>query len=170
MSKEQKKILLILVLAAVFAYFWWTREREKAMVFAPGEGAKMLVNRMWVDHLPTSPREKYSGYFFAVRGLGIHDSAESIFKHLVELFHFKIDGTTMNFQFPHDDRSASSSFTVEKLKDVRGPLDLKLTVQNDPQRGGETGVYYSSTRWRKGDNIDMRDGAIQALIPPGVVR
>jgi len=170
MTKEQKKILLILALAAVFAYFWWTRERERSMVFAPDEGAKMLVNRMWVDHLPRGEREKYTGYLFSARTFGMHDSAESIYRHLMELFYFKLEGAAVNFQFPHDDRRTSSSFTVERLRDVRGPLDLKLTLKNDPQKGGEEGVYFSSSKWRKDKLPEPRDGALPALIPPGIGR
>lgn len=113
----------------------------------------LLFDRVWIDEIPQRDTDTFNFYVFSSEdNFGVNDHALSVYKHVLELFFYRASGeTTLQFQFPHDRRQARTTYKVEKMAKPRGDLDLKLTIDKDPQMGGKTQVYFSSTRWSSHD-------------------
>ena len=159
--KEQKKggsgfyLLAVFILVAGLGYLLVARRAvEPAGVPVPAEqAASLLVDRLWIDELPQRETDTFNFYIFSSEdNFGINDHAMSVYKHLLELFFYKLSGdTNIHFQFPHDRRQLRTTYRLEKLSKPKGDIDLKLTIAKDPQMGGKTQVYFSSTRWSSHD-------------------
>ena len=106
----------------------------------------MLINRPWMDEFPEKPEQPFVGYIFTDEAAGISDRADSLYKHLIEIFAFKSSAEKISFIFPHDRRKAESTYKVERIE-FKGQFNLKLTLQKDPQMKGKTYVYFSNTNW-----------------------
>jgi hypothetical protein len=156
------KLLAVLTLAIGLAYAWWyhravetgffTNITDQATVVPAEQVQSLLVDRLWIDELPQRESDKFNFYVFSGEDeFGINDKAQSIYKHLLEIFNFRADAKNINFTFPHDRRNARSAYQVEKLARPRGDIDMKLVISADPQMGGKSWTYWSSTKWQSHD-------------------
>ncbi|MHC9544982.1 MAG: hypothetical protein AB9903_36165 [Vulcanimicrobiota bacterium] len=130
-----------------------------------GDAARnMLLNRPWMDEFPAKPEQKFTAYVFSDEMVGVHDKADSAYRHLLEIFTFRVDPEKILYLFPHDQRKADSGYKIEKIQG--GQFNLKLTLMKDPQLGGKTYVYFSHTEWdvKNTSTIPMQvRSAIRAL-------
>lgn len=156
-------LMAALLLAIGVAYALWFRQASQSGFFAtqappvsaPQEQIAVpreLVDRIWIDSLPQRETDKFNFYLFSSEdNFGINDHAQSIYKHLLEFFYYRATDSALTFQFPHDKRQARCSYKVERLSKPERDIDLKLTIENDPQMGGKTTTYLSSTKWQMTD-------------------
>jgi hypothetical protein len=118
--------------------------RAKMQALPPDEAKKLLIDRSWVDRLPTKIDDKLHVYRFTPSmGGGVYQD-RTIFAGTFELFMFEADGKSIRFNLLHTGTKKLCRYTIEPLEQ-KGPegVDIKLTIEGSP-RGTE--VYYS---WRK---------------------
>ena len=120
---------------------------HKVVQHYTGDAAKnILLNRPWLDEYPQKAEQKFMAYVFSDEGIGVHDKAESAYRHHIEIFTFRATAEKLFFLFPHDKRKGESTYKVDKIQGG-GPFNLKLTLTQDPQNGGKTYIYFSNTQW-----------------------
>ena len=160
-------LLAALVLAVALGYLFLARQalHPTGVVVPAEQAASLLVDRVWIDDLPQRESDTFNLYIFSSEdNFGVNDHAMSIYKHVLELFFYKLSGdSTIHFQFPHDRRQLRTSYRVERLSRPKGDLDLKLTIDKDPQMAGKTCIYYSSTRWSS-RNLQSLPGLLQGPV------
>jgi len=102
------------------------------------EAKQLLIDRNWIDRMPTTERDQLHVYrFVPSMGGGVFQD-RTLFKGTFELFTFSVDGDHIDFNLPETHEHVRSQFHIEKV-DGPAPFDLKLTVWSDPR--GPT-VYY----------------------------
>lgn len=152
-KKVPGKILCLLILAVSITLIAGCTKGYKVVKRYSNEAARnVLVNRPWVDEFPSKPEQSFNAYVFLDEEVGIHNKAESSYKHLIEMFLFKSNQERITFLFPHDRKKADSSFKIEKIQ-KGGPFNLKLTMEKDPKMSGRNYTYFSNTDW------DIKSGA-----------
>jgi hypothetical protein len=115
----------------------------KAVRYDPGEAARLLVDRNWIDRLPETPRDKLHVYrFVPSMGGGVYQD-RTLFKGTFELFTFEVDGETVRIVTPEDGRAHAVRFHVDRITDGAEGTDLRLTLDGPP-RGPS--VYYGWSR------------------------
>lgn len=155
----RSSFVVITIIGVSALLFCGCASKPKSLhTFKGPEAREWLIGRPWVDHLPKDPRSKFLSYIFTKQGLGFHDEAQSHYKHLIELFDFRATENAINFYFPHDNRQAATDYKVERIRG-EDPLDLRLTLNKDPQKKGQQSVFYSSTSWR----IENQDSLPECL-------
>jgi hypothetical protein len=112
---------------------------------APDAAKKLLLDRNWVDRLPQKIDDKLHVFrFVPSMGGGVYQD-RTIFAGTFELFQFRQDGRTIEFDLLHTGKRHATRFTIEPITPrKRGDVDLKLTLDDSPR--GPT-IYYS---WRQG--------------------
>jgi hypothetical protein len=125
---------------------------------APDEARQLLINRNWIDVMPQRVDDKLHVFrFVPSMGGGVFQD-RTIFAGAFELFQFRQDGRTIDFDLLHTGKRQSARFTIEPIAPrKKGDFDLKLTLDSSP-RGPS--IYYS---WRQG-GADL-DGELRALWP-----
>jgi hypothetical protein len=117
--------------------------RDTAVRCDPGEAARLLVDRNWIDRLPETPRDKLHVYrFVPSMGGGVYQD-RTLFKGDFELFTFEVDGETVRIVTPEDGGVHTTRFHVDRITDGAEGTDLRLTL-DDPPRG--PAVYYGWSR------------------------
>jgi hypothetical protein len=114
----------------------------------------LLIDRNWIDRMPTTERDKLHVYrFVPTMGGGVFQD-RTLYKGTFELFHFETDGSKIHFVLPETKQDITSKFTIESV-DGPEPFDLKLTIDDDP-RGPS--VYYGmrSETDRDGHALEAR--------------
>ncbi len=118
--------------------------RGTSQALPPDEARALLIDRSWVDRLPSKVDDKLHVFRFTPSmGGGVYQD-RTIFAGTFELFGFEQDGRSIRFNLLHTGDRKICRFVIEPLKE-KGPegVDLKLTIEGSP-RGAS--VYYS---WRK---------------------
>ncbi len=138
--------LLVIAVAVLGLCTAGCGKHYKVVAKYSGDAARnMLLNRPWLDEYPAKPEQKFMAYVFSDELVGVHDRADSAYRHLLEIFTFRVDPEKILYLFPHDQRKAESTYRIEKIQG--GHFNLKLTMMKDPQMGGKTYVYFSHTEW-----------------------
>ena len=102
-----------------------------------------LKDYFWIDAVPDNAYTPFNAYVFT-DGIGINSQFASSFKVLLEIFEFRNTKDKVNFEFPHDNRSAKSSYTITAYKNPKYPfLTAQLTLASDPQANGKEKAYYT---------------------------
>ncbi len=109
---------------------------------------KDLYDTIWIDKYPEMSQDTWNAYMFTSDNVGLNIDAASAFKITIELFEFKASGRDIRFHFPHDGRKANSKYALEKLKKPTKHFDTKLTIETDPQNGGQKHVYFTGPEFR----------------------
>lgn len=159
--------VLLLVAGIIYALFvrsaMLAPKEPTGVVVSDELAASMLVDRFWIDRIPEAPMDKFNFYIFSSEDdIALNDQAQSIYRHLLEIFVFKASARDIQYQFPHDRRKGKTAYTIEKLaRPDENQIDLKLTLTADPQSGGKSHVYYTSTKWQSHDRstlpVNMRE-------------
>lgn len=126
----------------------------------PEQAKQTLINRNWIDRLPTKVDDKLKVYRFVPNMGGGVFQDRTIFFGTFELFAFEATGQEIRFNLLHTGDKRRSAYTIEELA-TPGPegVDLKLTVADDP-RGPKT--YYG---WRnEGGDLDAHLASLKNTI------
>ena len=122
----------------------------------PGEAARLLVDRNWIDRLPETPRDQLHVYrFVPSMGGGVFQD-RTLFKGTFELFTFEVSGEDLRIVTPEDGKAHPTRFRVDRITDGAGGTDLRLTLE-DPPRGPS--VYHG---WSSETSTD-RPEAVRRL-------
>lgn len=127
-----RTILLLALLGACSAPKQNTKELDDA------EAAKVLVNRNWVDHWPTTKTDKIHVYRFVPNMGGGVFQDRTIYKGTFELFRFDTNADEIEFDLVETNQKVVSKFRIDEI-DGPHPFDLRLTIHADP-RGPQ--VYF----------------------------
>ncbi|MDO5296265.1 MAG: hypothetical protein Q4F00_06450 [bacterium] len=102
-----------------------------------------LKDYFWIDAVPDNAYTPFNAYVFT-DGIGINSQFASSFKVLLEIFEYRHTKDKVSFEFPHDNRSAKSSYTITAYKNPKYPfLTAQLTLAGDPQNGGKEKAYFT---------------------------
>ena len=102
------------------------------------EARQLLLDRNWIDRMPTTERDKLHVYrFVPSMGGGVFQD-RTLYKGSFELFRFTVDGDHIDFDLPETHEHVRSQFHIARV-DGPSPFDLELTLSSDP-RGPH--VYY----------------------------
>jgi hypothetical protein len=108
--------------------------------FDAGEAKRLLIDRNWIDRMPTTETDRLHVYrFVPTMGGGVFQD-RTIYKGQFELFKFAVDGDKIHFNLPQTHDEVTSRFRIEKVSGPE-PFDLKLTIDDDP-RGPDPHIYY----------------------------
>ena len=116
------------------------------------EAKELLIDRNWIDHMPTSERDRLHVYrFVPTMGGGVFQD-RTLYKVTFELFRFEATSDEIRFDLPETHQQVTSKFRIERV-DGPEPFDLKLVIDADP-RGPQ--IYYG---------MRSEAGAVKALSP-----
>ena len=102
------------------------------------EARKVLVNRNWMDHWPTTKTDNIHVYRFVPgMGGGVFQD-RTIYKGTFELFRFDTRADEIEFELGETNQRVTSKFRIDAI-DGPHPFDLRLTITADP-RGPQ--VYF----------------------------
>lgn len=122
-------------------------------------GDDLLVNRPWIDHIPTSDRDLVTHLLFLDRDgqrVGLVGRASAWRQH-IELFQWSQSSGAVKLTFPQDNKEAEVKVAVSRCE---APEPLNLCLKVGQGRGSAT--FYSSTDW----NLATPDlAAAQAMLP-----
>ena len=122
-------------------------------------GDDLLVNRPWIDHIPTSDRDLVTHFLFLSRDgqrTGLVGRVSSWRQH-IELFQWSPRSGAVTLTFPQDNKTAEVKIGVRRCE-APAPLNLCLTVG----KGRGSATFYSSTDW----SLSTADpSAAHALLP-----
>jgi hypothetical protein len=106
---------------------------------------RALLDRFWVDQLPTDPWSTSRGYVFGEReDRGERFGIAMTFTHYrfaVEVFQFRIEGDHLHMTFPDTGEHRQTAFAVRE--EQHDEFDSVLTLGADPRKGGRGQRYYS---------------------------
>ncbi len=122
-------------------------------------GDDLLVNRPWIDHIPTSDRDLVTHLLLLHRDgqrVGLVGRASAWRQH-IELFQWSQSSGAVKLTFPQDNKEAEVKVAVSRCE---APEPLNLCLKVGQGRGSAT--FYSSTDW----NLATPDLATaQAMLP-----
>ncbi|MGE0546605.1 MAG: hypothetical protein AB7O24_24045 [Kofleriaceae bacterium] len=144
---------LVVFLAAV-AVAPACSEHSSSKAIAPDEARSLLIDRNWLDRMPTSERDKLHVYRFVPNMGGGVFQDRTLYKGIFELFSFKLEGNTIQFKLHETNEDVASAFTIEPV-DGPAPFDLKLTIPDDP-RGPKVYFGIRAETDRTGERLEQR--------------
>ncbi len=102
-----------------------------------------LENYFWIDAIPRDAYTPFNAYLFT-DNIGLNNKFASSFKVLMEIFEYRADKKQVAFRFPHDNRKASTSYSIVEYKNPKYPfLTAELILDKDPQSNGAKASYYT---------------------------
>lgn len=121
------KLALLAIAATVAAC--GTHEAQKQPL-PPDRAAELLHERVWLDHAPKRPTERFHLVLFDEGGSGVRQH-RTVWKGDFELFFHEIDGGELEFVLPATGTTMRSAFRVVP---ARGPdgADYKLVIDHPP--------------------------------------
>lgn len=146
MNTKKSLIYPCIVILCTFSLIAGCSKHRVVEKYSGDQARNMLFNRPWLDEYPQKPEQHFMVYVFSDEEVGIHDKADSVYKHLIEIFKFRANFEKISFLFLHDNRKEESSYKIERISGGN-PFNLKLTIAQDPQVNRKTYVYFSNTDW-----------------------
>ena len=140
--QTRAKVVLAGVLMAGSVMAWKARTPH-AVHAADSESQALVVDRIWIDHMPETQRDKVQVFVaFAQDRIGVF-SQSSQWEGAHELFRFRQDGDALRVVFPQSDKKESIATAAKHCERDDGMtycLDLG---------GSSHGVkhYYSQEGW-----------------------
>ncbi|MCE9574975.1 MAG: hypothetical protein K8W52_17630 [Deltaproteobacteria bacterium] len=96
------------------------------------DGGRALVEHVWIDHVPTGPKDTFHVLFFdAESRSGVYQKAR-FYKGEYEMYTFNVDGRRLALVFPDDGERATTKFKVQRIDD-EPPFDAKLVLDDSPR-------------------------------------
>jgi len=122
------RIAAVAVTAAALAACNAGEARHKPV--PPGKAAELLHERIWLDHAPRTPNEKFELALFDEGGSGIRQR-RTVWKGDFELFFYEVDGNDLEFFLPASGTAMHTSF---RIVPEAGPdhADHKLVIDHPP--------------------------------------
>ncbi|MEO6775750.1 MAG: hypothetical protein ABI467_22510 [Kofleriaceae bacterium] len=133
------KLLVVVAVAALGVGAWRVKAHHDT---TDGGGNKLLVDRVWIDHLPRSERELVNVFvMFGEHHVGVFD-VRSAWTGSFEAFKYSKDGGTVDASFPQTGSTEQYAVKVRTCTDHG--MDYCLDLD-----GGKHGVhhYYSKKKW-----------------------
>lgn len=160
MAKHTNKLVALAVVGACGLGVWkvgsWLLDDESRT------GSKHLVNRPWIDHMPTDARDMV-GHVVVIdhrEGQFGFTGRSSQWRHFIEGFRWQLDGDKLHFLFPQDQVRTSVQVKTWKCKgEAPAPFDLCMRITN---ANGGSAMVYSREEWEI-DPSDVQD-SIDELI------
>jgi len=105
---------------------------RRSSALAPGEAARLLVDRNWIDRLPERAGDKLHVYRFipSMGSSGVYQD-RTLYAGQFELFGFAATGDEIRFDLLHTGDRATTRYTVESVDEK--PFDLRLVLERDPR-------------------------------------
>ena len=133
-----------LPIAAALGWGAWTAGSALLGDDPEAEGTRYVVNHVWVERLPQTPRDM-------IGHLALIDHREgrlggggrsSRWRHFVELFLWKLDGHRLDLFFPQEEQHAKVKVKTYGC-DAPHPFDICMDIE----AGRRTVTYYSNREW-----------------------
>ena len=140
-----KKLIAVVVVAVIGFAGWRYHTRSHAVA----SRENLLVDRLWVDHLPRNERDTFN--IFALidePSVGIFE-ARSAWRGTFEAFRFEASGDQVRIVFPHT--GDKLKLTAKATRCDKGDMDFCLDVEG-ADRGAKR--YYSREGWEIGSVVD----------------
>lgn len=140
-------------------------DREKPL--PPDRAAELLHERVWLDHAPRSPHDKFHLAIFDEGGsaLAMH---RSIWKGDFEVFFYEVDGRELEFFLPASHTEMRSAFRVEPFRGQPG-ADVKLTIEHAPI-GPREYLGFTGEDGLDATDVHAVDGWLAARFPAAAAR
>lgn len=134
----KKKSLILLAVLPLLGIFWFWSSPE-------AEDNKLLVDRLWIDHVPHSEREKISILIaLSEEEVGIFQHT-SVYQGDYDLFQFKQEGNRLQIHMLQSNKKTTATYKATRCSE-RG-FDYCLEISGSP-RGPKR--YYSREGWEIG--------------------
>jgi len=152
-----RKLLVIAVLAGVGFGAWKWHARGAATTKAEPSDAKLVQNRLWIDHMPKNDRDTIQVFVtLSDESLGIFQ-ATSGWKGQFELFTYEASGDQLRVVYGQNGDKDTVRAKARKCSD--GGMDFCLELS-----GNSRGVqkYYSLEGWEL-DSLADEQAKVRAL-------
>jgi len=153
-----KKLLVVAVIASAAGYgvYRWQRSDAPAPIAAKSD-AKLVKDRLWVDHIPRSDRDTIQVFAaLSEDPVGVFQSA-SMWKGQYELFRYESNGEEFRIVYPQDGKRESVKLVATECN--QNGMDYCLEVKGS-SRG--TKRYYSMEGWEIGSLANLQQ--LRALV------
>jgi hypothetical protein len=133
------KLLVVAGVAALGVGAWGVKAHYAT---TDGGGNKLLVDRVWIDHMPRSEREMVNVFvMFNEHKVGVFD-IRSAWTGSFEAFKYSRGGGTLDATFPQT--GSKEQYSVKVRTCSNDGMDYCLDID-----GGKHGVkhYYSKKKW-----------------------
>jgi hypothetical protein len=152
----KKRWLWVVVVSVIAVAAWrWHRGGGDA---APAHDDSLVVNRLWIDHLPRNDRDTIN-VFLAIdeESVGVFQ-ASSAWHGVFDIFRFEHDGDQLRLVFPHD--GAREQVRAKARRCDEGGMDFCMELA-----GSKHGVkrYYSMKGWEIDGHADPSAAADKLL-------
>jgi hypothetical protein len=145
MQKRTKRIVALAV-AGVCLFVGWRLVRTSTSDHETA-GTKRLVNQVWIERMPEDSRDIVTHFVVLKHPQGRFGAvgASSQWRHMVEVFQWKLDGKRLTTFFPQDRVRARVDVETWQCKgEAPEPFELCLRVSS----GDRSVVLYSRDEWR----------------------
>jgi hypothetical protein len=142
-----KKLLLLVAVVGIGVGAWQLRSRSTTT--ATPSDSKLLVGRVWIDHLPRNERDVIQIFgMIPDEGIGLF-SKRSVWAGDFEGFRFELKGDEVRAVFPQN--NAKEKFRAKARTCNERGMDFCLDIE-----GSDHGVkrYYSREGWEIGSLHD----------------
>ncbi len=103
-----------------------------------------LLDRLWVDKIPTSHNDSMRMYFLLGKNkkhpIGVHLIFHTMTYRTQEFFTHKVSGKKVTFNFATPNVKVTTKVKTSKVKHEH--FDMKAVFVNDPQTKGASYTYY----------------------------
>jgi hypothetical protein len=109
----------------------YTHLHPSCCAVAADGNPRLVLNRVWFDHLPEKPTEDVQLWLFFGGGVGVHEKG-SAYRATTDVFEFERRGDHLALTFLHDKKGAETKFKVTAC-DEKPPFDLCLDLESSPR-------------------------------------
>lgn len=106
------------------------RAADRERPLPPDRAAEVLHERVWLDHAPRSPQDRFHLAIFEEGGAAI-EMHRTVWKGNFEVFFYEADGRQIDFFLPSSGTETRSAFRIEPFRGQQG-ADVKLVIDHPP--------------------------------------
>lgn len=146
--KKSRSPLLVLALTAATIFAAWKLGGALLSSSSSARKTDLLVNRVWIDHLPTGSRDMISHLVLVDHEQGKFGATgqSSQWRHLVDVFMWRLEGKELRAFFPQDQvRARARVKTWRCAGEAPQPFELCLRISDMEYK--ESIVLYSREDW-----------------------
>lgn len=143
MSNNRNKLIAFALVGACSFGAW---KLGSALLFED-QGTKHAVNRIWIDHMPRDDRDMITHFVLLDHPQGKFGAIgrSSQWRHMVDVFRWKLDGDKLGLFFPQDRvRGEVEIETWECAGEAPAPFELCMKMTN---KQGRSWTFYSREDW-----------------------
>jgi hypothetical protein len=152
MSKNSNKLIALALVGACSFGAW---KLGSALLSDEAQGTEHAVNQLWIDHMPRDDRDMITHLVILDHPQGKFGALgrSSQWRHMVEIFRWRLSGNKLSLAFPQDRARADVQIeTWECAGEAPAPFELCMKMTN---KQGRSWVFYSREEWE----INPRDAA-----------